>query len=286
MNKTKRPELGPSGRGFMAGDIYSFHTLPIGASTLKETGRYAAIKVLGVSEETAVYVVLDGVFDHHPDLAQTADLPWLYRTRFAHRGDPACHHVPLDWENNLADFRYVGTTDVTPEENELMSSCPSYGSWNTANHDAEGEWRWRNDRAEYEAEVKLERQAREAREAAARERYRIRLKALTWEKLLEEQPFPRWQESPPFPPPAFVTAARDQIRLVILELQALGPKPKKTQVRAALKRCVEWFNAKDAEFGGVIETEEREDICLFLEELAFVARQQSLVEEIETWRDW
>jgi hypothetical protein len=61
---------------------------------------------------------------------------------------------------------------------------------------------WRNHRAAYEAEVKLERQAREAREAAARERYRMRLKALTWEKLMEEQPFPRWQESPPFPPPA------------------------------------------------------------------------------------
>jgi hypothetical protein len=63
--------------------------------------------------------------------------------------------------------------------------------------------------------------------------------------------------------------------LVILELQALGPKPKKAQVRATLKSGVEWFNAKDAEFHGVIETEEREDICLLLEELAFVARIMS-----------
>ena len=286
MNKAKRAELGPSGRGFKAGDIYSFRTSPTCEFSPKETGRYAAIKVLGVKDKTAVYVVLDGVFGHHAEHAEITGLAWLHSTRFLHRGNPACHHVPLDWENDLADFHYVGTVDVTLQEKELMSSCRSYGSWGTANSEAEGEWRWRNDRAAYEAEVGLEKQAREAREAAARERYQLRLKGLTWEMLLEEQTFPRWQEHPSFPPAAFVTAARDRVRLLILELQALGAKPKKAQVCAALKNCVEWFNAKDAEFGGVIETEEREDICALLEEFAFVARQQSLVEEIDAWRDW
>jgi hypothetical protein len=57
-------------------------------------------------------------------------------------------------------------------------------------------------------------------------------------------------------------------------------------VRSILKACVEWFNKADAEAGGVIETEEREDICAVLEELAFVARQKALVEEIDTWREW
>jgi len=66
----------------------------------------------------------------------------------------------------------------------------------------------------------------------------------------------------------------------------LGLKPRRPQVRAILKSCVEWFNAKDLEFGNVIETEEREDICAVLEELAFVARQGALVSEIDDWRDW
>lgn len=48
----------------------------------------------------------------------------------------------------------------------------------------------------------------------------------------------------------------------------------------------EMFNAKDSEFGNVIETEEREDICTVLGELVFVARQQSLIEEIGRWRNW
>jgi hypothetical protein len=37
---------------------------------------------------------------------------------------------------------------------------------------------------------------------------------------------------------------------------------------------------------GVIETEEREDIRAALEELAYVARQQGLGEEVDEWRDW
>jgi hypothetical protein len=88
------------------------------------------------------------------------------------------------------------------------------------------------------------------------------------------------------PTPDFVRLARARIREAVLALQALGPKPKRPEVRAVLKACVEWFNEKDREFGNVIETEEREDICAVLAELAFVARQRSLVEEIDNWRDW
>ena len=286
MTGAKEPQRGPTGRGYQAGDIYSFRTSPTTGFSPKETGRYAALKVLGLSDGCACYVVLDGVFDRHPDLAQVSGLGWLREIRFSHQGRPACYHARLTYGNELRDFRYVGSVELMREDKELMAECRSYGSWHPANFAAEGEWRWRNDRAAYEEEEKLEREAREARLAATRERYQTRLKALTWEKLLEEQPFARWGADVAFPPPDFVSAARDRIRSVILELQALGPKPKKAQVRAALKACVEWFNAKDAEFGGAIETVEREDICALLEELAFVARQQSLVEEIDAWRDW
>jgi len=36
----------------------------------------------------------------------------------------------------------------------------------------------------------------------------------------------------------------------------------------------------------VIETEEREDICEVLGEIAVVAGQRSLVDEIDDWRSW
>lgn len=284
----KSPQRGPTGRGYRAGDIYSFRTSPATEFSPRETNRYGALKIVGFKDEmlSVCYVVLDGVFDRHPDLTAVSGLPWLKSTRFSWRGVPACSCVYVEWKNDLADIRYVGSVDLSQADITLMSACRSGGPWSGASAHVEGEWRWRNDRAAYVDEVERSRRARDDRLAAEHERYRTRLKSLTWEELLADQAFSRWDAHPPFPPPEFTAAARDRIRSAILELQSLGPKPKKLVVRAVLKACVEWFNAKDKEFGEVIETEEREDICVALEELAFVAGQRSLVEEIERWRSW
>lgn len=117
-------------------------------------------------------------------------------------------------------------------------------------------------------------------------RYRQRLKGLTWEQLLSETPFKNWENSPPYPDAEFTARARAKIHETCEALRNLGPKPKKVAVRAVLKACVEWFNQADDQAGGPIETEEREDICEVLEEMAFVARQKTLVNEIDDWRTW
>lgn len=273
-------------RTYQAGEIYSFRTSPVTEFSPKETGRYAAFKVLGIKDECICYVVLDEIFGHPPDLGETSNLPWLRNVRFSFRGQPASHCTPMDWESNLEDIQYVGAVELSSEDVGLLAEIRSFGTWSGASQDAEGEWRWRNDRAALQEEVERDRQAREARAAAERERYESRLKKLTWEQLLDEQPFARWNEHPPFPPPTFVDAARDRVRFAVLDLQALGPKPKKQQVRDILKTCVEWFNTKDVEFDYVIETEEREDICELLYELASVAGHKSLAREIHRWRNW
>lgn len=69
-------------------------------------------------------------------------------------------------------------------------------------------------------------------------------------------------------------------------LQGMGPKPRKTEVRAVLKACVLRLNDIDERAGGVIETEEREDLCAALEEIAFVARHPALIEDIGDWMTW
>lgn len=274
------------GHGYRPGDIYSFRTSPATEFSPKETGRYATLKVLGVKDGSVYYVVLDGVFDRHPDLAQASRLGWLRKSRSSQSGDPVCGGAYVGWEPNLEDFRHLGTVELSREDAELMLTCNSFGPLRSASIHAEGEWRWRNDRAAYQEEIDRHRSARKERRDAERERYEKRVKGLTWEKLLQEQPFPRWDEHPPFPAPEFTAAAREQVRSVIQKLQKLGPKPPKTKVRAILKAAVEWFNAKNAEFGSVIETEEREDICSLLGELASVARQPSLADEIDDWRKW
>ena len=109
---------------------------------------------------------------------------------------------------------------------------------------------------------------------------------LTWEQLQLETPFERWTPSPPFPLEEFTVAARAMIRTACDALKELGPKPRRANVRAILKKAVVWFNEADERARGVIETEEREDICAVLEEMAHVARQKVLVDEIDEWRNW
>jgi hypothetical protein len=94
----------------------------------------------------------------------------------------------LDWETNLEEFSYVGSVEASREDHELMSTCQSFGPLSTASKDAEGEWRWKNDRLTYEDEVERARQAREQRRVTERALYEKRLKGLTWEKLLQEWP--------------------------------------------------------------------------------------------------
>ena len=212
-------------------------------------------------------------------------LAWLNNVSFSWRGRRR-RVCAVGAGNRLGGISPRWDRRATHEEIELLAVCGTYGAWVGASFDAEREWRWKNDRAAVEEESERKQQAEKARLAAARERYETRLKTLTWEKLLDEQRFAKWNVHPPFPPPEFATAARARIRSLILDLQALGPKPKKAEVRALLKACVEWFNVTDAEHGNIIETIEREDICFVLEELAFVARHPTLSDEIASCRDW
>ena len=281
-----QPRRWPADRTPVDGDLYSFRTAPATEFSPNETGRYASLKVLGRKGDGVCIAVLDGIFSAHPTLADIDRLPILREVRLSWGGKPSVWFVVVDYANDLEGVRYVGSRKTSAIERVHLAECRSYSAWNRASLAAEGEWRWKHDRAAYEDEARRSKEAFLARAAVEEERLQKRLKTLTWDALLSEQPFPRWKQDPPFPPPEFVAAARAEMHAAARRLQALGPKPKRALVREVLKSCVQWFNSKDAEFGGVIETEEREDICAALEELAFVARQPSLVSEIDAWRDW
>ena len=271
-----------SAREYAPGEIYAFATRASHKPDAPLSGRYAALKIIGFEKGYICGAVLDGAFPAPPSLADVVTLGVLPQLRFSFNGAPAIVRSPKDWENALDDFQYLGMGAVSAAEKEMAAKANSIGTWNAASAYAEGEWRWRNDRAAYEAEIERDRaEARAPIEAA-----RARIKAATFERLLAETQFTRWDPHPPYPPPAFVAQARARIRRAIAEVQAQGAAPEQAGVRAVLKDLVEWFNAKDAEFDGVIETEEREDICDVLAEIAYAARHPELIGEIENWRDW
>jgi hypothetical protein len=46
------------------------------------------------------------------------------------------------------------------------------------------------------------------------------------------------------------------------------------------------LNQLDETFGHVVQTEEREDICAALADLAAAARQPAVVQEVNEWPSW
>ncbi|CAN5116666.1 hypothetical protein BH11PSE2_BH11PSE2_17450 [soil metagenome] len=277
-----------------AGNIYCFRTSPFNQFSPPNTGRFAAFKVIGADDRFVAIAVLDGVWAEPPSLKGAAAKGILREHRFAHTGRLAVFGVNLtSWKpSELSEAFLLGWKQLSQEERGLAAKVAnfaagiSYSTIGRVNYAAEGEWRWLHDREAVMAENAQEQALAAAQRAAEQERYRTRLSKLTWDKLLAETPFSNWSPSPPFPPESFTAAARETIHQTCRNLSELGPKPHKAEVRAVLKACVEWFNREDELAGGVIETEEREDICGVLEEIAFVAKQKSLVEEIDEWRDW
>lgn len=276
------------------GSIYSFRTAPFSDFAPQTTGRFAALKVLGANASHVVVAVLDSIWRTPPSLDDVRTSIVLREHRFFHTGRAAAFGINVDSWNlqELEEMKLLGTMTLTAEELQFASNIfggapgSTFSTLRAVNHAAEGEWRWANDRDTLVDEQQKMQAQQAAKRAAQEERYRSRLRGLTWEQLLDETPFERWSSSPPFPWADFTTKAREVIHNACRALQALGSKPRKADVRNVLRNCVQWFNKADEKAGGVIETEERGDICAVLEEMAHVARQKALVDEIDNWRTW
>jgi hypothetical protein len=290
------------------GTVITFATAPAFAEvTQGPTGRYAALQVLLQQEGDFLFAFLDGIWSEPPGLREVQACTALRRRSFGVIEKPALFWMyNAFWQpSTLSEASVLGTLAITPEVQAWIEDLqrpydPGDVRASLQRHMAshhlmmhavaavpETEWRWVHDHSALLAEREAMLAKNAAIAAAARARLENRLKHLTWDKLLAEQPFAHWFERQPvFPPEPFILAARGALRQAVRELQALGPKPKKVAVRGVLKRCVQWFNAANGEHGQIIETDERESICEVLEELAFVAGHPRLADEIDQWRDW
>ena len=277
-----------------AGSVYSFRNAPFSEFAPQITGRYAAFKVLGSNGVYVVIAVLNSIWRKPPSLDDVRACDILREHRFSHTGRLAVFGINAEWwaSSELDEMTLLGAMPPSADELQLASNIfnrvpgSSFSTTNTANYAAEGEWRWANDREALVTEQERVSAQQASRRAAQEERHKNRLRGLTWDQLLKETPFERWSPSPPFPPEEFTREAREVVHDTCRALRALGSKPRKPDVRKLLRECVEWFNKADEQACGVIETEEREDICAVLEEMAYVARQTSLVDEIDNWRAW
>lgn len=278
-----------------AGQLFAFKTRPYTAFSPLETGRSAAVKVLGKSRVFVVIAVLDGVWSAVPAEDDVCRRPILAERRFWLGGDPEVFGIGrLDWAEGIEiDLPVpVGLASVSAEEEaraKAVIDCAPGTRIATLRHAiscAEAEWRWANDRQAFLSEVARQEAKETAERTAREERYRARLSTITLRQIMSETLLGRWHPSPPYPSEAFTSAARDRIQSACKALENLGPKPGKADVRAILNEVVIWLNEADEAAGSVIETDEREDLCAVLEEMAHAAGQPALVAEIDMWRTW
>lgn len=281
----RRPEVG---------DVYGFRTLPYTKFAPLETGRFAAFKIVSISDEHIGVVVLSGIWNRYPSLREVTGADILRENRFSWNNKVAAFSTPLKNWNEITRFDpiLIGNPSLSAAEREVAPGIEQgrsgvrYAAIHWVSLIAEGEWRWQHDRAALEKEAELKQADDQAKRHAEQTRYDGRLRGLTFDQLLSEKLFEGWTPSPPFPPQAFIEEARAKLREACQDLLSMGPKPPKPKVRAVIKRTVEWFNEADVRYGEVIETEERESIYLALEEICHAAKQKGLVEEIDQWRTW
>ncbi len=290
MSRKEKPALP------QVGDVFGFPTLAHFEANPPVTGRFGALKILLVQPsrgaDRVTVAVLGGCWSSMPALADVASARILRPTLFAHSGITP-DVFAANWDiQSIAPLVLLGNISLDAEQSAFAEKYREpaagyiFGFLAGALAIVEGQWRWDNDREALIAEEKERKRREEEKRRLAEERYQKRLKGLTWATLESERPFKAWSPSPPFPPREFTEKLTIWTYDLYRQLQALGPKPKKAEVRKVMKDFVAGVNVLDEEMNHPIETEERERLCEVIEEALHVARHRSLMDEVDEWRDW
>ena len=100
---SKKLTAWPAGRPYLVGDFYSFHTSPATEFGPKETGRFAALKIVGFKGKSICVGVLNDIFENQPTLEQVKGLSVIRSRRFKSQGEPAIFFVGIDYDNLLGN---------------------------------------------------------------------------------------------------------------------------------------------------------------------------------------
>lgn len=273
------------------GSVLSFRTIPLYAVSPQTTGRYGAAVVIGRTAHVVALAPLSEVWTEPPSLAAAAAAATITRGK---RGRAGSTEVVTIYKGEdydvLPELTLLGRREVTDIEARLADSAMAGGYWGivhctpkSLSDRIEERWRWRHEPQQMRDEPHLEKERLRQEEAEQEHRRQMRSQTLTFAQLLEEPLLQGW-ETHPFLPDWFRTAVVEHIRDTQRELAALGPKPRRPLVRAALKALGQQIYATEAAGGEMlIETDERQDLGDVFEDLIYAAKQPALVDEIVDW---
>ena len=265
--------------------------------------RWGAFKVLHLHSlgkfNVVTVSVLQGLHDACPH-------PWHLRfrrvliehrfkskTKALHTGKPLIFSGDLTGLSALPSARIVGHEYLLrPAERRALPAARTQGVGSVMGHMSrialalDHEDRALNDTAAWTAEIERAEAEWRAKMAAARHRQETRLKGLTLAQLLQETPFATWDNRPDLVPPEMTRQVRSAAHALLQTLSALGPKIPRPLARKHLTTFMTRLNELDADNGGWIETDEREDLMAYLEEVCHTIRQNPLLDELDGQRTW
>ena len=176
-------------------------------------------------------------------------------------------------------FQRLGTLNRVSTGRVLAIFAP----WEALPREVLTQWRWDHDR---ESLLREEQEAAErwkAEQEQAAKRQRAALDRLTLDQLNKKRRFSSWKGDRP---DKAIAACRKAFHEATDALIALGSKPKKREVAAVIRRCVEQLNSLDERYDGFIETGEREELCREIDELVYVAGLRDSAGMADRWREW
>jgi hypothetical protein len=227
---------------------------------------------------SALIAVSDWISESAPSLTDPAIRRILILNHHSWKAKPATIWVH---EPPPTTFTILGHIEVLEEDSGLQ--CNSYGGWEGTARQALLQWRWDNDREAVLAEDVVKKAAEVSKQAEKQRARAAYLSSVSFTDILAKPLFPTWEE---FPPQA---AKEGSERIILLLIHTLaehhGPLDR-AFVLKHLEECVENLNDFDAQNNNFIETVEREDLVLLLEEILSAAKHPDLVDEIDNWRDW
>ncbi|MEM9138207.1 MAG: hypothetical protein AAGB15_00125 [Pseudomonadota bacterium] len=274
---------------YTPGELLSFATEPYCRYSPNPTGRYAVIKVLEIKrdQKRAIISVFDFVSTNKPTLDGVRNREIMNGSTLL--GQPPhkmIFNLEMPMDDSVPDLLSIGVADLLSEERDAQTTL--YVPLDRLSANVEAAWRSVHDRDRFEAELAQLRADAVAHAARFDTRRRERLQGLTIAVLLAETPFFKWEERSEFISPSFLEDIRNQANKMLLEIAALGDRPRRSNVRSKMRSFAEWVNAENRRYADSppIETLEREELCGFLEEVAWASGQSPLANEVEEWRDW
>ena len=289
-------------RDLRVGDLVAFQIGETTNFSAPNKDSWGVAKILDLGDEndgSFSLSVKSGLWTEKPTQWQVFRTPLLVERRFKKLGTNKLKPEPLiftttfdcviDLQEAVVIGREIWFNSIEREARRKISTDGYFyeiAAIDLAPRSIDHEYRAKFDEERWKCEIKAygEKQDRIRREREERERQR--LKKVTIPMLREETRFEDWDNRAQIVPPEFALGVRKRSKELLDDLGALGAKPRRKAVRGLLKAYIAWLNTFDGSFGYAIETEEREDLMVFVEELCWATKQKPLISEADSWRDW